>query len=245
MAADLSAEARVFLMAGQSNMSGAGLWKELKESEKKPTAGVQIWHKGQWQDIGPGVSANEGRFGPELSFGREMKEAFPEDDIYLIKTAAGGTSMYKHWKVWDGQGPLLKRFLKTANAALENLEDEGIEYSIEGMIWMQGESDAAQGQGAVYEESLLKFIQAMRKEFDVREMPFVMGRILPTFDKPEGNGPMVRAAQEKVAAEDEKVACFDTDDFPRINKGHYNHEGQLMMGEAFAEHLLELLETTE
>ena len=239
-ALELRAEARVFLLAGQSNMAGAGLFKELKKSEQEAPEGVQIWDKNGWRELGPGISANEGRFGPELAFGRAMKKAFPEDEIYLIKTAAGGTSMHKHWSV-EGQGsPMLKKFLSSARGALKELDGRRVKYKVEGMLWMQGESDAAQGKGAEYEKSLGKFIKAMRKEFKEKELPFVMGRILPTFDKPKGHGPMVRAALEKVAKEDEKVACFDTDDFKRINKGHYNHEGQLELGETFAEHFLKI-----
>ena len=169
-----------------------------------------------------------------------MRKAYPDDDIYLIKTAAGGTSLFKHWTIENGGGPMLKKFLTTTEAAFENLGDNRIKYTIEGMLWMQGESDADQGMGAEYEESLKDFIKKMRKEFKEREMPFVIGRIITTFDKPEGNGPLVRAAQETVAEEDENVAWFDTDKFDRINKGHYNHDGQIDLGNAFAKHLLML-----
>ncbi|MGE9269175.1 MAG: sialate O-acetylesterase, partial [Verrucomicrobiales bacterium] len=165
-----------------------------------------------------------------------------EDDIYLIKTAAGGTSMHKHWTLENGGGALLRRFRKTAQAALEDLEDRRIDYSINGMLWMQGESDADQGKGAEYEASLKEFIQGMRKEFKVKDMPFILGRIITTFDKPKGNGPLVRAAQEKVADEMEGVEWFDTDDFERINKGHYNHNGQIELGETFAKHLLRVMQ---
>lgn len=235
------AEDRVFLLAGQSNMSGAGLYDKLKETEKEPPAGVKIWHKGAWQKLGPGISANEGRFGPELAFGRAMRVAFPDDDIYLIKTAAGGTSMHKHWKFEDGRGPMLRRFLNASKAAVADLDKANVKYKIEGMLWMQGESDAAQGKGAEYEASLKSFINEIRREFKRKDLPFVMGRILPTFDKPEGNGPMVRAAQAQVAKELKKVALFDTDKFERINKGHYNHNGQITLGKTFAEHLLKII----
>ena len=237
----VSAEARVFLLGGQSNMSGAGLFKELKRSQQQPPERVQIWNKGKWQKIGPGISANEGRFGPELAFGRAIQEAYPDDEIYLIKKASGGTSMHKHWTFENGKGPLLKSFLRDAKAAFKNLKREKVKYEIEGMLWMQGESDAAQGKGSEYEASLRHFIKEIRKEFGKKELPFIMGRILPTFDKPEGNGPLVRAAQERIANDDENVACFNTDDFARINKGHYNHEGQLELGATFAKHYLAMI----
>ena len=245
LSANVSAEARIFLLAGQSNMSGAGLYDELKISEKKAPEGVQIWNKNEWQDLGPGVSANKGRFGPELAFGRAMKKAFPEDDIYLIKTASGGTSMHKHWHFDDGGGPMLKRFLSNARAALKNLDGSRVKYTIDGMLWMQGESDAAQGMGAEYEASLKTFIKEIRGEFKERKMPFILGRILPSFDNPEGNGPLVRAAQESVAEELKHVAWFDTDDFDLINKGHYNHKGQIELGETFAKHFLRVVEESK
>ena len=242
MTDDTIAQARVFLLAGQSNMAGAGLYDKLSSSEKKPAEGVKIWNQNQWQELGPGVSANQGRFGPEIAFGRAMREAYPADAIYLIKTAAGGTSMHKHWHVENGGGPMLKRFRSRVRAALKNLDEAKIEYTIAGMLWMQGESDAAQGMGAQYEASLKAFITAMRREFGQREMPFVLGRILPTFDKPKGNGPLVRAAQESVARKLTNVACFNTDDFERLNKGHYNHQGQIRLGNTFAQHFLQMVE---
>jgi hypothetical protein len=239
---DASAKARVFLLAGQSNMAGAGLYDKLEKAEKKAPARVKIWNKNQWQDLGPGVSANQGRFGPEIAFGRAMRKAFPADEIYLIKTAAGGTSMHKHWHVENGGGAMLKRFLARARDAFKNLADKNVKYTIEGMLWMQGESDAAQGMGAEYEASLKTFINAMRREFKESEMPFILGRILRSFDKPKGNGPLVRAAQEAVAKQLKNVAWFDTDDFELYNKGHYNHKGQIELGNAFAQHFLSMAE---
>jgi len=245
LATNASAKARIFLLAGQSNMAGAGLYDKLTKAEKKAPARVKIWNKNQWQDLGPGVSANQGRFGPELAFGRAMRKAFPADEIYLIKTAAGGTSMFKHWHTKNGGGPMLKRFLSRARAAFKNLEENNIKSTIDGMLWMQGESDAAQGMGAEYEASLRTFIKEMRREFQASEMPFILGRILPSFDKPKGNGPLVRAAQESVAKELKNVAWFDTDDIELYNKGHYNHNGQIELGNTFAQHFLSVVARSE
>ena len=239
MLSTVSADGRVFFLAGQSNMAGAGLYKELTEEEKIPPKNVKIWSKGTWHKLGPGFSANEGRFGPELAFGREMQKAYPKDTIYLIKKAAGGTSMHKHWTVSGDGGVMFKRFLADAQAAIGNLKRKDEKFTINGMLWMQGESDAAQGMGDVYEESLRVFIKKIRAEFKQPQLPFIMGRILPTFDKPVGHGPMVRAALEKIAKEDKFAACFDTDKFERINKGHYNHNGQITLGKSFAKYWLE------
>ena len=54
--------------------------------------------------------------------------------------------------------------------------------------------------------------------------------------------PLVRAAQESVAKELKNVTCFDTDDFELYNKGHYNHNGQIKLGNTFAQHFLRVVE---
>lgn len=236
-----SAGARVFLLGGQSNMAGAGIYAELEEPYKEPPAGVRAWHKGEWRELGPGLSAGPERFGPEIAFGHAMRKAYPDDDIYMIKFAAGGTSLFHSWSI-EG-GPMYKRFIKAAKAAMKNLDDAGITYTIDGMLWMQGETDAQKGKGAEYKANLTAFIKRVREVFEVEDMPFVLGRIIKHFDTPEGDNALVRAAQESMAKDMKNVAWFDTDDYEKQNAGHYNAKGLVRMGNDFAKGLLEMTQT--
>lgn len=235
-----SAATRVFLLAGQSNMVGVGEASDLKAPYDKPPANVKIWGGKGWKELGPGVSNKPNRFGPEIAFGHAMSKAYPDDEIYLIKYAAGGTALYNDWSPKEG-GPQYKQFMSTAQAALKNLDEAGVKYSIDGMLWMQGESDAYEGQGAAYEENLTAFIKHMREAFKAKDLPFILGRILTHYDRPKGNNAQVRAAQLKVSEEMDRVAWFDTDDFDRFNAGHYSSQGLIDLGKGFAETFLEMV----
>jgi len=97
--------------------------------------------------------------------------------------------------------------MNTVNSALANLVTNGINYEISGMLWMQGESDAYEGQAASYETNLVNFISHMRAEFSTPEMPFIIARVLdyfggdtiPLYSGTQTNpnqAEVVRAAQE-------------------------------------------------
>ena len=236
-------KARVYLLAGQSNMAGAGTYTELKAPYDKHPQAVKIWTKQGWQSLGPGISANTNRFGPEIAFGHAMHQAYPDDEVYLIKVAAGGTSLFGSWAPLGSAnapkgGPMYRRFITNALAALKDLDESQKAYRIEGMLWMQGESDAHNGKGDAYEANLTAFIGKVRSEFDQADMPFILGRIIPHFDRPPGNNALVRAAQQSVAEDLDHVTWFDTDGYDRLNPGHYNTQGQIQLGKDFARTLL-------
>ena len=74
---------KVFLLGGQSNMVGVGKVAGLPAPYDEPFAGVKFWRGGKWLPLGPGGKS----FGPELSFGRAIKGALPDDEIYLVDGA--------------------------------------------------------------------------------------------------------------------------------------------------------------
>ena len=231
---DAAAASRVFLLAGQSNMNGLGVAAELEAPYNKPPAGVKIWNKGGWQDLGPGIHTQSTMFGPEIAFGHAIRKAYPDDDIYLIKYAAGGTALYNDWSPEDG--PQYKQFMAVTRVALKNLRKAKIDVSIDGMMWMQGESDAFEGKGEAYEANLTAFIQHMREVLKAKKLPFVLARIRTHYDNPPGNNAMVRKAQVKVAESMKSVAWFDTDKYDMRDPGHYNTQGQIDLGKGFASH---------
>lgn len=129
-------------------------------------------------------------------------------------------------------------FMSTAKAAIANLDAAGTDYEIAGMLWLQGESDAAERQGDTYEKNLSAFIAHMRAEFKTPEMPFIIARVLSAYGGRTGQAKLIRDAQVKVAEETGNVAWFDTDDCPIVdpvkNRGHYNATGLIEIGKRFA-----------
>lgn len=243
---------RIFLLGGQSNMVGQGASADLKEPYSKPLAQVKVWQSESngWMTLSPGMGYNTESFGPEISFGHAMASAFPGDDIRLIKYASNGTALYNDWA--PSLGPQYVAFMATAKLALADLDASNVNYSICGMLWMQGESDAYESQATAYEVNLVNFIEVMRREFDAPVMPFIIARVLDYFggieppkigeqtDPPQAS--IVRAAQVRVAENTPFVCWFDTDDYevvdPESNPGHYGTQGLLDMGMDFASALL-------
>lgn len=248
---DLSVEpppkgrSRVFLLGGQSNMVGQGANDELLPPYDGAQNDVMYWNDG-WVPLSPGFGNTTNHFGPEVAFGRAIKNALPNDTLYLIKYGANGTALYDDWKPADG--PQYTAFMNTVHAALSNLNTAGIEYEISGMLWMQGESDAYEGQAAGYETNLTNFITVMRTELNAPAMPFIMARVLNHFGGivppkvGEQTDPtqayIVRTSQVTVAETTPYSTWFDTDAYqvvdPASNRGHYGTQGQIDLGNDFA-----------
>lgn len=227
----------VFLLGGQSNMEGSGMVAALGAPFHEPVPGVQIWHpENGWVVLTPGYDGKD-TFGPEIGFGHEMARIMPGTDIRLIKYAASGTALHDDWSPVV-KGAQYRRFMETANAALKDLRHSDTDFEIAAMLWFQGESDALEGQGDVYERNLIDFIAHMRQQFEMPNMPFVIARVLSYYGRKNGHAQIVREAQVRVAASDPYSAWFDTDDSPIIdpvnNPAHYNAEGNLINGRRFA-----------
>ena len=247
MAADTGA--KVFLLAGQSNMVGVGNIMDLPEALKAEQPQVKIYTAGTnqygWSTLKPGTGASTGSFGCEVTFGRDIARAFPGETIYLIKVAWSGTSLAYDWRppsAGGTPGRLYTEFVSEVRKALNTLPG-GYQPRIMGMCWMQGESDASNIYPASeYETNLTCFINDVRAEFNVPHLPFVIALIdkTPVWQEYE----VVRQAQQKVAQTLPDIGIFDTDPFPS-DGSHYYSGGLLLMGEAFASTLLTLLDNTQ
>jgi iduronate 2-sulfatase len=228
----------VFVLAGQSNMDGAGQVAELPAELKGPFPDalfVRFWDA-QFKPLDPAKLGKE--FGPEVTFGTEMAKALKRP-VGMIKLSGGGTSIEQHWNpvTFDKEkhiGELYKRltdYVTGIQAKQKNVK-------IVGMIWMQGEADAKYHSKTVeqYRDKLEALIDGCRKEFGAPDMPFVCGRMNASgqYEK------QVREAQATVKRKN--YAWIDCDDLEKhADKLHYNSKGQLELGRRFAAAMLKLM----
>lgn len=240
----------LYILAGQSNMDGYAFATGLPPSLAVGQADVALYWSGNaaWTALQPASYAvlyGWDCFGPEVSFGRFMADLDPDQPVALIKHAVGGTGLYDYWypgtsREDPGQGVGYHDLIATFDAATDALDAEGVAWRVAGMLWMQGESDAladASIAGA-YEANLTRLITRARADFEAPDLPFVIGKIYcPTCTY----GDVVRTAEDAVAAADEAVFAFDTDDLPINNDNiHYDAPGQRALGERFAQAMLGL-----
>ncbi len=242
-----SAKTRVFLFAGQSNMAGIGLDSELVGDLARYSGinnELNIWNfadaEPQWRSF----SSSAQWFGPELSFGYEMQNLYPDDDIYMIKCALGGTRLFDDWNSNEPGGTWYNNFRSTTHEALSHLDD----YTIDGMCWMQGEADASDPDWAsyfsqTYQSNLTALIEDVRAEFSTPLMPFVLGRILEGWGTPENNA-LVRSAQEAVPSLVDNAAWVNTDDLQisSVIPMHYGTAGTIELGLRFANEIANIPE---
>lgn len=229
-------EVQVVLLAGQSNMAGAGDYDKLEKSIQKRIEKVSdrvfLVFNGKpakplsYYKNKPTEKYNfTKRFGPELLFGLTLAEKNPAKKYLLIKRSQGGTALYGAWNPnWTTEKAkavekekkqnlkLYEKHLADINKNLDYLKNQKKAYKIIGFIWMQGENDAAREISATtYKENLKTLIHSYRNTFNVPKMPFVIGQINSNYGKFRKKGPdMVRGFMEEVAKEDTKVAIVKT-----------------------------------
>ena len=149
--ASWAAEAvKVFVLAGQSNMQGAGKvaaepkandgkgslewlvkqsdraarFKHLVDADGNWVArqDVQIWYLGRTGDLAPGFGNREGFIGPELGFGHVVGDAIDEP-VLLVKLAWGGKSLGKDFRPPSSGGEVGPYYRDVVKLTKETIAD--------------------------------------------------------------------------------------------------------------------------
>ena len=236
---------KVFLLGGQSNMTGWTPLSEIPNEMRHEYPEVIIWADGEaetslmrkWMNLIPGLGKSVSYLGPELTFGPELAKYFPDEKIALLKCSWAGTDLVTQWRPPSSGktiGYLYENFIKSVHDGLAALP-AGTEFEIAGMIWMQGESDAIQTKAVAdeYEYNLTNLINDIRSEFKVPQMKFVIGQISEAVAW-DAFGSTIRKAQLDVSKNVPNTSMIITADFGLTDPAHYNGDGQIKLGQRFA-----------
>ena len=175
--------ARVILLGGQSNASGCSRddYLEKNVSEEK-YAEYKNGYDNVYINYLSGQNLSEGfvkcateqgeigdGFGPELGLADKLNELYPDETFFIIKCAWGGTNLFEQWLSPSSKGKtgdLYKSFVAFVQSSIDYLTDKGYDVQIEGMCWMQGESDSFSVEASnAYGEHLENFIKDIRGKF--------------------------------------------------------------------------------
>ena len=234
--------------------SGQGLWAELRPGNGSGFTSDGV--KNTYSD----------RFGVELSFARRLRELDPDSNIAIIKYSRGGTSISadaeaaKTFGCWEpdfhqalfyGDVNQYDHFLATLRHAFAVVDIDGDgeadTLNPEGIIWMQGESDAGEEQVAAhYEANLKRLMDLIRAALREDDIPVVIGRISDSgkddYERAGANGKVwefgetVRQAQANFVEHDENaVIVISTDEYKYSDPWHYDSAGYLDLGKEFAD----------
>lgn len=191
---------------------------------------------------------------PRISFTPAVEKEFAGDEVIVVKHAQGGQPIrrwYKQWQLPAGakegkaagkNGDLYEPLMQAATKALAGRKPDSVTF-----VWMQGERDAKAGWQAAYYGALRGTIQQLRDDLKHPDIAVVVGRLSDQLNGDAG-WDAVRAAQEKVAADEPLGAWVDTDDLNDINGKnnlHYTKEGYAELGRRFAARACELIRKHE
>lgn len=193
---------------------------------------------------------------PEVTFTPAVEKAFGKEQVIVVKDAQSGCPIrgwVKDWKPAPGttaprdkppHGKLYDRLMEKVTTAIEGQPIASVT-----LVWMQGERDAKEGHGEVYEQSFRSLLGQLKKDLGREDVAFVIGRISDHGLKADGKypqWPMVRDAQIKLGEGNPMGAWVDTDD---LNGGgdslHYGAAGYRKLGERFAEAAIQLVKKRE
>jgi len=242
--------------------------------------GGEVRGEGGWATLRPGHgkwgSYNNskksmkysGRFGPELSFGWRMKQLYPDRAIAILKVAHDGVSIDPEAAgqrgCWDpdyskGNGVNhYDHFLAALRYARDDqdIDDDGEPDRLipAGIVWMQGESDAANSEAVArrYKQNLAALLSQLRADLGKQDIPVAIGRISNSADakvKPRGamrwpHAEIVREQQAAFVEADGRAALItSTDEYGYTDPWHYDTAGLWDLGVRFAE-ALHRLETS-
>lgn len=193
---------------------------------------------------------------PEESFIPAMVAKFGAENIILIKDAHGGKPIrgwYRDWKPLEGEAPkaqadLYDSLMTKVYPAIEQEKIATVTF-----IWMQGERDAKEKHGEVYEASLVGLYDQLSKDLNRKDINFIIGR-LSDYDMSNEKYPhwtMIRDIQVKVAESKDYFKWINTDDLNdgqnregRVIKNdlHLSAEGYVKLGARYAEKAIQLIE---
>jgi len=191
---------------------------------------------------------------PELSFIPKIHKRYGAENAIVVKDAQGGQPIrrwYKDWKPAQGSEPeatgdLYDQLMEKVYAAIDGRRIQTINF-----LWMQGERDAREEHGDVYQESLEGLVAQLENDLGRSAINVVIGR-LSDFDMANETYPhwtRVRDAQIAFADSRPNTAWVNTDDLndgvngkgePIKNDLHYSVSGYSIFGERLAQEAIEL-----
>jgi hypothetical protein len=163
---------RVFLLMGQSNMTGSGRAHELDAAFRKSHERIRIWANERWEYFVPTKN-----FGPGVSMAHDLAAHWPNDTIGIVKVAIGGTGILAFAPDWsreqadrsgDGRKGSLYKDLMDALAAARQVST----FEVSGLVWKQGGKDMRkQDLAAEYKQNFAALVTRLRKDVERRELP--------------------------------------------------------------------------
>jgi hypothetical protein len=254
------APVRVFVLAGQSNMSGGGAMDDLPTApfdltQPQADIGYHFLIKGpnpnmatDWSPLRPLWPGFTGTtYGPELTFGQRLAEQFPGESVAIIKVAANGTDLQNAWAPNADPPSVYQAMIDHVALAMGQLQAAGDEPVISGFVWVQGSGDASnEAKGTEYEANLNELIASVRADWGMNNLPVVFNQYHVDSSRSSDGIAAVRQSQANVAAADPWAEIVNFDDLTlKSDFIHYTGPTQIELGYRLADAYISLVAVPE
>lgn len=165
----------LYLLIGQSNMSGRGVITEKFKEEGNPDV-FMLTKENTWVPAKNPLHFDKPKIagvGPGLSFGIAMINANSKHKIGLIPSAVGGTSI----DTWKPGGYDQHTKTHPYDDMLSRLKVALKSGVLKGVLWLQGEADTKPEKAADYMPKLVTLIKELRRTAGNPDLPFVAGQL--------------------------------------------------------------------
>lgn len=178
---------KLFLLIGQSNMSGRGK-VEAQDQVENPQI-FMLTKDLQWVPAKDPVHFDKPVAGVGLcsEFAREILKANPKATIGLIPCAVGGTTLDQ----WKAGSTLNKNAIARAQEAMK-------QGALAGILWHQGESDNVPELAGTYAERLEVMMSQLRKDLKADKVPVVLGELSRGFKNNDAINIQLATASKKI-----------------------------------------------
>jgi hypothetical protein len=233
----------IFVLAGQSNMSGRGEVKELPESLRNGDSRVWMYsNAGAWvparepvdnpKNQTDKVSEDGAGVGPGLSFGVALAQRTPGVRIGLLPCAKGGSTI-DSWK----PAPSRDTLFGSCAARIKEARAYG---DIAGVLWYQGEVDRP--DPGHWRDAFPGLVEAFRREIGPRA-PFVytrLGDLAGRYKDKQSELQAFRAMQEGISLPN--AVMVDAGGLELSAGGiHLTTAGYVILGQRYAEAMAALI----
>ena len=226
-------EMHIYLLIGQSNMAGRA---EIAGKDLDTLKNVFLytgipgkeWEKAanpfnKYSTIRKKLSMQ--KLGPGYHFAKKMHELNPQNPIGLVVNAKGGTKI-SEWK----QGT------EFYNEAVKRTKEVMKSGKLKGILWHQGEGDASRYNK--YTPDIIDLIQAFRKDFEIPDLPFVVGQLSEDKTSRINFNQMILGLPNQI----KKVGVVTTENTTTIDSTHFDAKSQKIIGERYAAEMLKLIQ---
>lgn len=255
-------KAHIVFLYGQSNADGVSSNAYLEQKDfqtyqnySQGYANVLINYvndggntssNGAFQKCTLGCGCSPDYFGPEMGIAEKMSFAHQQEKTFIIKWTWGGTRIRDQWlDNHHNRGDLYNSSMDFSLKCLTYLSNKGYDILIDGICWMQGESDAYNNDWRAYYRDTVSFVTLLRYDLASykKDIKFVDAMINDDF----GLWPYPKAindAKEKFANLSNLNYCIDTNAIglstrtePEENAdyAHYDSLSMVKLGQEFGE----------